>query len=151
MFSGEMTTPLSPKDQELLALLRVNAREPVSSLARKLGLSRSTVQDRLRRLEERGAIAGYAVRLGEGLGRPALEAFVTIVVEPRKSVSVIRALSRYPQVESLHTVSGKFDLVALLRTSSTEDMDRVLDDIGLIPGVTRTESAVILSTKVDRR
>ena len=49
---------LTPKDEELIALLRVNAREPVASLARKLGLSRTTVQDRLRRLEQQGVIAG---------------------------------------------------------------------------------------------
>jgi DNA-binding Lrp family transcriptional regulator len=56
-----------------------------------------------------------------------------------------------PQVQSLHSVSGKYDLVALVRTSSAQDMDRLLDLAGLIPGVSGTESAVILSTKVDKR
>lgn len=139
------------KDEDLLALLRLNAREPVASLARKLKLSRTTVQDRIRRLEDQGVIEGYAVRLANAVDKGAIRAYVTISVEARRQVEVGRALSKLAQIEALHTVAGKYDLVALARTTSAEDMDRMLDSIGLIPGVTRTESAVILSTKVDRR
>ncbi|QPC41367.1 Lrp/AsnC family transcriptional regulator [Kaustia mangrovi] len=142
---------ITDKDEELISLLKSNAREPVSSLARKMGVSRSTVQDRLRRLEERGIIAGYALKIGAGFEMSGLRAFVTISAEPGRAVEVAQRLGRFVQVESIHTVSGKFDMVALVRTRSAEDMDRVLDDIGLIAGVTRTESAVILSTKLDRR
>ncbi len=142
---------LTPKDEELLALLKVNAREPVAALARKLGLSRTTVQDRLKRLEENSTIAGYALRLGQDVEKGGIRAYVTVEVEPRRAVDVSRALLKLPQVEALHTVSGKFDLIALVRTGSAEDMDRMLDHVGLIPGVTGTESAVILSTKLDRR
>lgn len=142
---------LTQKDDDLLALLRLNAREPVASLARKLKISRTTVQDRIKRLEELGIIAGYSVRLAGMVDRSSIRAYVTVSVEARRQVDVGRALSRLPQVEALHTVAGKFNLVALARTSSAEDMDRMLDAVGLIPGVTRTESAIILSTKVDRR
>ncbi|MGE0240101.1 MAG: Lrp/AsnC family transcriptional regulator [Parvibaculaceae bacterium] len=142
---------LTQKDEDLLALLRVNAREPVASLARKLKLSRTTVQDRIRRLEEQGVIAGYAVRLASPVDKGSIRAYVTISVEARRLVEVGRALAKLAQIEALHSVAGKFDLVALARTPSAEDMDRMLDAIGLIPGVTRTESAIILSTKIDRR
>ncbi len=142
---------LTPKDEELIALLRVNAREPVASLARKLGLSRTTVQDRLRRLEQSGAITGYQLKLATALEQGGIRAYVTIGVEPRRAQEVSRALAKLPQIEALHTVSGKFDLVGLVRTPSAQDMDKILDTMGAIPGVTRTESAVILSTKLDRR
>jgi DNA-binding Lrp family transcriptional regulator len=56
-----------------------------------------------------------------------------------------------PQVEALYSVSGKYDLIAVVRTTSAQDMDKLLDVTGVIPGVTGTESAVILSTKLDRR
>lgn len=142
---------LTPKDEELIALLRVNAREPVASLARKLGLSRTTVQDRLRRLEQQGVIAGYQLKLAPTLENGGIRAYVTIGAEPRRAQEVSRSLSKLSQIEALHTVSGKFDIVALVRTPSAQDMDKVLDIVGAIPGVTRTESAVILSTKLDRR
>jgi DNA-binding Lrp family transcriptional regulator len=144
-------TQLSTKDEDLIALLRVNAREPVASLARKLGLSRTTVQDRLKRLEDSGLIAGYSVKLSREIDKGGIRALVTLAVEPRRQVEVARLLARHPQFEMLHTVSGKFDLAAIVKTASAEDMDRLIDDIGQIPGITRTETAVILSTKLDRR
>lgn len=142
---------LTAKDRELLSLLRLNARQPVASLARKLGISRTTVQDRIRRLENSGIIAGYAVRLSEDLDQSGIRAYVTVAAEPRRAGEVARSLLRIPEIEALHTVSGKFDMIALVRTGSAEDMDRLLDQVGSVAGVTRTESAIILSTKLDRR
>lgn len=139
------------KDQELIGLLKVNAREPVATLARKLGLSRTTVQDRLKRLEAKGIIKGYSVRLADDGEHSGIRAFVTVEVEARRAVDVTRALQRLPQIEALFTVSGKYDLVALVQTASAERMDALLDQMGLVPGVVRTESSIILSTKVDRR
>ena len=142
---------LSEKDRELIALLQLNAREPVASLARKLKLSRTTVQDRLRRLEEAKVIEGYALRLTDDAAVAGIKAFVTIEVEPRRTQDVIRTMVRLPQIESLHTVSGKFDLIARLGAASADELDAVLDRIGQMPGVTGTESAIILSTKLSRR
>lgn len=142
---------ITPKDEELIALLKANAREPVASLARKLGLSRTTVQDRLRRLEETGVIAGYSLRLARETQIGQLRAFVTLAVEPRRQVEVARALARFPQIEALHTVSGKFDLIAQAKAQSSEAMDELIDAIGQLPGITRIETSVVLSTKLDRR
>lgn len=142
---------VTAKDQQLIALLRLNAREPVASLARKLGISRSTVQDRLRRLEEKGIIEGYSVKLSDAVSSGGIEAFVTIESEARRAADVARAVARLPQVEALHSVSGKYDFIAEVRTRDAAALDKVLDEIGEIAGVTGTESAVILSTKLDRR
>lgn len=138
------------KDDELLGLLRLNAREPVASLARKLGISRTTVQDRLRRLEENGTIAGYSVKLGEARS-PGLSALISLCAEPKKQVDVARAVSRIPQVETLYAVSGKFDYVALVRAATAEEIDRLIDQMTILAGVTDVETSVILSTKLDRR
>ncbi len=142
---------ITEKDHELIALLRTSARMPVSELARRLGVSRTTIQDRLRRLETSGVIAGYSVRLAEEGETDGILAHVELSVEPRKNPQVVRELMRMPQVETLHTVSGKFDLIARIRALTTDQIDKVLDAIGIIEGVTRTESAIILSTKLDRR
>ena len=142
---------ITPKDEELIALLKVNSREPVAGLARKLGLSRTTVQDRLRRLEESGVIAAYSIKLSREMELGGMRAYVTLAVEPRRQVEVARMLARFPQIETLHTVSGKFDLIAQVKTSSSEAMDRLIDEMGQMPGITRIETSVILSTKLDRR
>jgi DNA-binding Lrp family transcriptional regulator len=138
------------KDEELLGLLRLNAREPVASLARKLGLSRTTVQDRLKRLEESGVIAGYAVKLGAAQSS-GIAALISLGAEPKKQSDVARAVSRIPQVETLHAVSGKFDYVALVRAGTAEAIDQLIDQMTVLPGVTDVETSVILSTKLDRR
>lgn len=145
-----MTTSLDETDRALLASLRLNARESVAALARRLGLSRTTVQDRLRRLEENGTIAGYDVRLGTA-SRPGVRAMVMLAIDPRLQAAIITTIRTFPEVESLHTVAGKFDLLAEMACPSTEALDRVLDRIADLDGVRQTESAVILSTKLDRR
>ena len=142
---------LTTKDEELIGLLKVNAREPVAALARKLGVSRTTIQDRLKRLEAQGVIAGYGVKLAKELAANGISAMITISVEPRKQIEVTKLVAKIAQVETLHTVSGKFDLMAQVRTINSENMDLLIDQIGIIPGVTEIETAVILSTKVDRR
>jgi DNA-binding Lrp family transcriptional regulator len=71
-----------PPRTELIALLRADARQPVASLA--LGLSR-TVQDRLKRLEDSGIIAGYSLKLSRGIDK-GIRAIVTIAVEPRRQI-----------------------------------------------------------------
>jgi DNA-binding Lrp family transcriptional regulator len=142
---------MTDKDEELIALLRVNAREPVASLARKLGLSRTTVQDRLKKLETSGAISGYAVKLGAQAKNTGISALLTLAVEPRRQIEVAKIVGKLPQVEVLYTVSGKYDLVAIVKTASAEDMDALIDRVGVVPGVQEIETAVILSTKLDRR
>jgi DNA-binding Lrp family transcriptional regulator len=147
----DMTKSGTNKDQELLGLLRLNAREPVASLARKLSLSRTTVQDRLRKLEETGAIAGYSVKLGKAGQTEGISAMITLGVEPKRQIEMAKLLARVPQVETLYTVSGKIDFVAMVKTLTSEDMDKLIDQFGQLPGVTDIETAVILSTKLDRR
>lgn len=142
---------VTAKDEELITLLKADAREPVASLARKLGLSRTTVQDRLRRLEAGGVIAGYSLKLAREVDAGGMRAFVTLSVEPRRQIDVGKSLARFRQIETLHTVSGKYDLVAQVRTQTSEEMDKLIDDVGQIPGITRIETAVILSTKLDRK
>jgi DNA-binding Lrp family transcriptional regulator len=142
---------MTTKDDDLLGLLRLNAREPVASLARKLGVSRTTVQDRLRRLEADGTVAGYSVKMGNDAKSAGLAGIITLAVEPKQQIDVAKIIGKMTQVETLHTVSGKYDLVAMVRTKSSEEMDQFIDKVGMLPGVTDIETAVILSTKVDRR
>ena len=88
-------------DSALLALLRENARAPVSELARRLGASRTTTQSRLERLQRRGVIAGYAVRMGEAHERGRIRAHIMITLAPRAATGVEAALRRMPDVRAL--------------------------------------------------
>lgn len=137
-------------DRHLISLLKADARQPVAALARAVGLSRSAVQERLARLERDGVIGGYTVRLGAG-GTPALTAQVMIRVAPQQAAGVVAALAQMPACLRTLAISGEFDLIVECGAASAEDMDRLLDRIGALPGIQRTLSSIILSTKFDRR
>lgn len=136
-------------DTALISLLAEDARAPVATLARKLGLARTTVQARLERLEAQGIIAGYTLRMG-GDARPRLRATALVTIEPRTSPNVVSRLKSLPQVQIVHTASGRFDLIVEIATDETESLDDTLDQIGAIKGVKSSESLIHLSTKVDR-
>ncbi len=138
-------------DAALLRLLSENARTPVATLARRLGLARSTVQARIDRLEARGVIAGYALRLGEGAGREAIRATVLLTLEPRATPAVLARLKALAEVEAAHTASGRFDMILGLVAGSTAALDRALDRIGELDGVRGSESLIHLSSRIDRR
>jgi len=141
---------LTDRDRQLLALLQENARLATAELARRLGVSRSTVQSRLGRLERSGVIAGYTVRLNEDALRNQVHAYVLIEVAPKRAQAVVRQLRRRPEVQRLQSVSGTVDLVAEVRAASVADLDATIDDIGLIDGVARTTSLIVLSTRFAR-
>lgn len=137
-------------DRKLLALLRTNAREPVASLARKLGLARSTVQERIERLEKSRIIEGYTIRAGVDYADRQILAHVMISVDPKMSASVTSDLKKMPEVRSLAAISGTFDLMAELAAETTARIDTVLDAIGHLKGVQKTMSSIVLSVKFER-
>jgi DNA-binding Lrp family transcriptional regulator len=137
-------------DAPLLALLRANAREPTASLARKLGLARSTVQERIARLEREGTIRGYTVRVSEGHDAGKLSAVVMIETDPKRADRVALELKKMPEVRSLSAVAGTFDLIATVQTETPARIDALLDRIGRSAGVARTVSSIILSEKFNR-
>ena len=137
-------------DQALIARLRENARAPTAQLARALGLSRTTVQSRLERLERSGVVTGYTVRLSDAHERGLIHAYVMMIVAPKQAAAVVAAARRMPQVRLLQSVSGPFDMIALAAAPSAADMDALIDAIGALDGVERTTSSIVLSTKLDR-
>ena len=137
-------------DRLLIAKLRENARAPVAELARGLGLSRTTVQSRILRLEQSGTVTGYTVRLSNAAERGHVHTYVMVTVRPKQTGTVAREQRRLPFVRRLESVSGPFDLIAMAVTPSMAEMDALLDAIGALEGVERTTSSIVLSTKFDR-
>ncbi len=136
-------------DRSIVALLAADARTPLATLARRLGLARSTVQARLDRLETSGTITGYTVRLGEA-ARPGIRATVLLSAEPRAQGALLARLRSIAEVERCVTTSGRFDLAVQVAAVSTARLDAVLDAIGDLQGVRGSESLIHLSTKIDR-
>jgi DNA-binding Lrp family transcriptional regulator len=141
---------LDDTDRALLALLRDNARAGVAELARKLKLARTTVQSRIARLERERVIAGYTVVTPAEAEAALVRAHVLITARPKAGAGIEAALRKLPELRTLHSVSGPFDLIAVLAADSIGALDRLIDRIGELDGVERTTSAIVLSTRISR-
>lgn len=137
-------------DEHLLARLRDNARAPVAELARALGLSRTTIQSRLARLERTGVIAGYAVRLSPAHRAAGVEALVMLNLDARQGAAVTAALKRIAGVERLQAVSGAWDMIATVVASDTAALDALLGEVVAVKGVERASASVVLATRFER-
>ena len=133
-------------DRRLLALLRANAREPAASLAKKLKVSRGTVQNRIARLLADRTIRGFTVRTAPETESGRVRAVMCIAIEGEKSAKVIRALSGFAEVEQIHTTNGRWDLVAEIATDTLSGFSRALDEIRLIEGIAATETSILLAS-----
>ncbi len=132
-------------DRSLLAALRADAREPAASLARRLGVTRGTVTQRIERLQNTGVILGFTARVREE-SEGDVRAVSFIAIEGRSAASVIDRLRGLPQITSLHTTNGAWDLVADIRATSLAEFDAVLGRIRAVEGVLNSETSLLLSS-----
>ena len=133
-------------DHQLIALLRGNARLSVADLAHKLKVSRGTVTNRLRKLEDTQVIVGYTVRLKPEAEPERIRAWMGVLVEGNTTRRVIASLLGEPGVASLHDTNGRWDLLAELRAETLQDLAKVLERIRLLKGISNTETSIHLET-----
>lgn len=141
---------VTKQEQQLLSILRSNARASISDLARVLNLSRSTVQNRMTKLEESGVIKGYAVQYGSEYQDNLVSSHVSIKVKQKLTSKTNAELRQVSEVSELYAISGEYDLIAIVQAESLEQLSQILDNIGNLDGVERTNSSVILETKFKR-
>lgn len=137
-------------DAQLLALLREDSRKPVSELAATLGVSRALVYAGIARLEQGGTIAGYTVRLGAARERRMIRAHVMLNLFPKLTQATFEQLAAMPELTALHAIAGQFDMIAMVEADSPERLNDLIDRIGMIEGVERTTSSIILATRLQR-
>lgn len=131
-------------DRRLLAALRGNARMSVTELAHRLGMSRTTVRQRMDALVRSGRIRRFTIET-DAASENEIRAISMVELQGSMSRAVIRQLNRIPEVASVHATSGVWDLVVEIRTDSLAGFDRVLRDIREIPGVVSSESCLLLA------
>jgi DNA-binding Lrp family transcriptional regulator len=133
-------------DHRLISLLRHNGRQAMSDIATTLGVSRATVRARIEAMERRGEIVGYTVVLRADVVAAAIRGITLIEVEGRAADRVVDALGGFPEITAVHTTNGKWDLVVEMVAESLTDLDAVLRRIRMIPGVTASETNLLLAT-----
>ncbi len=133
-------------DTALIALLRQNARLTVAVLANKLKVSRGTVTNRLRKLEDDQVIVGYTVKLKPDAEPERIRAWMGVLVDGNRTLAVVQSLLGEPRVVSLHDTNGRWDLWAELEVSSMVELSQLLERVRLISGIRNTETSILLSS-----
>jgi DNA-binding Lrp family transcriptional regulator len=138
-------------DRRLVALLRKDARTPIARLSRSLGVSRATIYARLQKLQQRGIIEAFTVRLNPEIDRRQIRAHVLIKVSGKLARATERQLQAMPEITALHAISGVYDLIAELEAASSAELNELIDRIAELQGVEKTTSSILLATKWSRR
>ena len=133
-------------DHALIGLLRANARMNIADLAHKLGVSRGTVTNRIRKLEDTQTIVGYTIQLRPDAEPERIRAWMGVLIEGNHTRQVIASLLGDPGVSALHDTNGRWDLLAELEASSMNELSKVLERIRLIAGIRSTETNIHLAT-----
>lgn len=141
-----MMATMDDTDRKLISLLRKDARMNVAALAHKLGVSRGTVTNRLRKLEDDQVIVGYTVRLRPDAEPNCITAWMWVLVDGNQSRAVIASLLGEPAVCSLHDTNGRWDLLAELRAENLTELSQVLERVRLIKGIANTETSILLAS-----
>lgn len=139
-------TTMDDLDHRLISLLRKDARLSLAALAGKLGVSRGTVSNRLRKLEDEQVIVGYTLRLRPDAEPDQIRAWMGVLVEGNQSRVVMASLLGEPGVQALHDTNGRWDLLAELRAGSMAELSQVLERIRLIKGIANTETSILLTS-----
>jgi DNA-binding Lrp family transcriptional regulator len=141
-----LVVDLSDLDRRLLAALREDGRAPVAGLARRLGVTRATVTSHLDRLVADDVIVGFTVRVRDEAAAGGVRAVSLVEVEGRSTDDVIRRLRGFPEIESMHSTNGAWDLVAEHRTPDLVTFDRLLNRIRSVPGVINSQTSLLLTS-----
>jgi DNA-binding Lrp family transcriptional regulator len=133
-------------DSALIAELRIDGRASISYLSQVLKVSRATVQNRLDRLISSGVILGFTVRVHQEVEKETVRAIMMIEVAGKSTSQVIKKLRGIPELVTLHTTNGAWDLVAELQTTSLGEFDRVLRRVREVDGILNSETSLLLSS-----
>lgn len=138
-------TRLDELDRKLIEMLRDDARLPTATLARRLGVSRGTVQNRIDRLVAAGVLLGFTVRLAGDVETAGVRAIMSIEVRAAETRAVVAALRRMPEVGRLYSTNGRWDLVAEIATGDLAALDATLTAIRTLRAVANSETSILLS------
>lgn len=140
-----MHPTIDPVDSKIVRLLQRNGRLPNTEIAKKTGVSESTVRNRLNRLIKKGFVSITAIGNPHQLGFDVIGNF-TITIDHKKTDQVIDALNRIPDLWYIvHTV-GAADFFVEFSVKSLKDLDRLLSDIHRIEGILQVNTSLLRKT-----
>lgn len=137
-------------DRNLLSILEENARVTASELARRVGLARSSVQERIERLERRGVILGYRAIVGRREIDQSVSAYIFITTALRATQRLFAVLRGYPEILTADAISGPANILCRVTVNFLEDLEALIDELARIEEIESVTYSVVLSNKINR-
>ncbi|MFZ5646259.1 MAG: Lrp/AsnC family transcriptional regulator [Bacillota bacterium] len=139
-------------DLTIMKTLQENARSSYRDIASRIGVSRVTVHERIRKLIESGIIEGFHVRVNaRRTGYPVTAIVGLSTIQGSEAYRTIEELQQLPEVEEVHVVTGRYDYLVKVRAKDNEDLQRILfNKIDQVYGFQRAETMVVLSSPVEK-
>ena len=137
-------------DRRIVRELQRNARESTTNIAARLNVARSTVHERIARMENDGVISGYSVVLSKNPSEESIQVIVLMEVKQQETRKILRRLGQYAEIRLCLSINGEFDLFLSIEAPRIEDLDVVVDEVAEIPGVMRTKTFVVFGRRFDR-
>ena len=139
-------TELDEIDRKILSALQKDARISFNKIAEETGVSEATVFVRVKKMQERGVIKSFMAVVDPGTVGKALTAIMLIKAQPKGLPRLLDALKKLDDIYEIYDVTGQYYSILKIRTSGTDQLSKIIDEIGQIEGVAGTETVIVLRT-----
>ncbi|NET50840.1 MAG: Lrp/AsnC family transcriptional regulator [Merismopedia sp. SIO2A8] len=136
---------LDDTDWHILTILQTEARLPFAELGRRVGLSPSSVAERVRKLEDSGIIVGYRAEINPGAIGLSLRILIDVITTPQQYPQVIEFMEHCPAVQSAHHVTGNTSFRIEALVGSIAEVEPL---IGKLSHYGQTTTSIVLSSPV---
>jgi Lrp/AsnC family transcriptional regulator for asnA, asnC and gidA len=137
---------LDDVDRKILRELQRNARVSFKTVAKDIGVSEATVFVRVKKLTERGVLKGFkAIVEPKAVGK-TLTAFILVRAQPKAYPAMLTALKKLDDVYEIYDITGQYYSILKVRTEGTDELSKIIDEIGAVDGVAGTETMIVFRT-----
>ncbi len=140
---------LDEVDRKILRELQKDARAAFKTIGKEVGVSEATVFVRVKKLQEKGVLRGFMAIVDPKAVGKNLTAIMLVRANPKSLPGMLDALKRLDDIYEIYDVTGQYYSILKIRTGGTEELSRIIDEIGTIEGIAGTETIIVLRTVKD--
>lgn len=139
-----MSSDLNSIDEKIIHILQIDSRKPFVEIAKQIGLSESAVRRRVKNLLDNNTIKRFTLELNSTNRTSAIT--LISVSSTADTSAVSEALMKLKGVVVIYEITGQYDIAAIITASSVIEINRCIDDVRRIDGVSDTNTVIVLKT-----
>ena len=137
---------LDETDKKILQELQRDARSSFKTISKQVGVSEATVFVRVKKLVQKGVLKGFKAIVDPKALGIALTAFILVRAQPKAYPAMLAALKKMEDVYEIYDVTGQYYTILKARTRDTDELSKIIDEIGSVEGVAGTETMIVFRT-----